>query len=76
MSGGIGGKLTDRAIKAFVAKVERGKKLADGGGLHLFITPAGGATWRIKYRIDGKEKIYSIGAYLFRVFSSTGHRDR
>lgn len=63
MSGGIGGKLTDRAIKAFVAKMERGKKLADGGGLHLFITPAGGATWRIKYRIDGKEKIYSIGAY-------------
>lgn len=63
MSGGIGGKLTDRAIKAFIAKAERGKKLADGGGLHLFITPAGGITWRIKYRIDGKEKIYSVGAY-------------
>jgi len=63
MSGGIGGKLTDRAIKAFVAKAERGKKLADGGGLHLFITPAGGITWRIKYRIEGKEKIYSIGPY-------------
>ena len=63
MSGGIGGKLTDRAIKAFVGKAERGKKIADGGGLHVFITPAGGATWRIKYRIDGKEKIYSIGPY-------------
>lgn len=63
MAGGIGGKLTDRAIKAFVAKAERGKKLADGGGLHLFITPAGGTTWRIKYRVDGKEKIYSIGPY-------------
>ena len=63
MSGGIGGKLTDKAVKAFVAQSERGKKLADGGGLHLFITPAGGATWRIKYRIDNKEKVYSIGAY-------------
>ncbi|NMM29165.1 MAG: integrase arm-type DNA-binding domain-containing protein [Glaciimonas sp.] len=63
MAGGIGVKLTDRAVKAFVAKTELGKKLADGGGLHLFITPAGGATWRIKYRIDGKEKIYSIGPY-------------
>ncbi|ARO88769.1 hypothetical protein EBAPG3_013880 [Nitrosospira lacus] len=63
MSGGIGGKLTDKAVKAFVAKTERGKKLPDGGGLHLFITPAGGATWRIKYRIDGKEKIYSVGTY-------------
>ncbi|MDO8437028.1 MAG: Arm DNA-binding domain-containing protein [Nitrosomonadaceae bacterium] len=53
MSGGIGGKLTDKAVKAFVAKAQRGKKLPDGGGLHLFITPAGGTTWRIKYRIDG-----------------------
>jgi integrase len=50
-------------VKAFAAKGEAGKKLADGGGLHLFITPAGGATWRIKYRIDGKEKVYSIGPY-------------
>ncbi|MGQ0657195.1 MAG: Arm DNA-binding domain-containing protein [Chromatiales bacterium] len=63
MSGGIGGKLTDKAAKAFAAKAERGKKLADGGGLHLFITPAGGATWRVKYRIEGKEKIYSVGPY-------------
>ena len=31
--------------------------------LYLFITPAGGATWRIKYRIEGKEKIYSVGPY-------------
>lgn len=63
MSGGISGKLTDKAIKAFVTKAQPGKKLADGGGLHLFITPAGGTTWRIKYRLDGKEKIYSIGPY-------------
>lgn len=64
MAGGIGsGRLTDRGIKAFLAKGERGKKLADGDGLHLFITPAGGATWRIKYRHDGKEKLYSVGPY-------------
>jgi len=63
MSGGIGGRLTDKACKAFVSQEARGKKLPDGGGLHLFITPAGGATWRIKYRIDGKEKVYSIGSY-------------
>ena len=42
-SGGIGGKLTDKAVKAFMGKAARGKKLADGGGLHLFITPPGGA---------------------------------
>ena len=63
MSGGIGGRLTDKACRAFVAQEARGKKLPDGGCLHLFITPAGGATWRIKYRIDNKEKVYSIGSY-------------
>jgi integrase len=63
MSGGIGGRLTDKACKAFVAQKAHGKKLSDGGGLYLFITPAGGALWRIKYRIDGKEKTYSIGSY-------------
>ncbi len=62
-SGGIVGKPTDKAVKAFVGKAARGKKFAVGGGLHLFITPAGGATWRVKYRIEGKEKIYSVGPY-------------
>jgi integrase len=61
--GGIGGKLTDKTVKAFVGKATSGKKLADGGGLHLFITPAGGATWRVKFRIEGKEKLYSVGPY-------------
>ena len=38
-------------------------KLADGGGMHLLITPAGGKLWRLKYRIDGREKLLAIGAY-------------
>ncbi len=47
-AGGIRGKLTDKTIKAFMAKSERGKTLADGGGLHVFITPAGGAACNTK----------------------------
>ena len=62
-SGGIRGKLTDKAVKAFVAKSKPGKKLADGGGLHLFITPAGRTAWRVKYRIEGKERLYTVGPY-------------
>ena len=31
-------------------------KLFDGGGLYLEVTPAGGKIFRLKYRIDGKEK--------------------
>lgn len=56
MAGGIFGKLSDKAVKAFVAKAAPGKKLAEGGGLYLFIPTAGSANWRIKYRIAGKEK--------------------
>ena len=55
--------VTDKALKAFVAQKAHGKKLSDGGGLYLLITPSGSASWRIKYRIEGKEKTYSIGNY-------------
>jgi integrase len=62
MAGGIGG-LTDKAIKAFVAKAVPNSKLTDGGGLYLFITLAGKPVWRIKYHLHGKEKTYSPGPY-------------
>jgi Arm DNA-binding domain len=38
-------------------------KLTDGGGLHLYVTPAGGRHWRYRYEINGKEKLLSIGPY-------------
>jgi integrase len=31
--------------------------------MFLLITPAGGKLWRLKYRIDGREKLLAIGAY-------------
>ena len=61
MAGGIRNKLSDKAVKAFVTAAEPGKKLADGGGLYLFIPAAGNPNWRIKYRIEGKEKVFSVG---------------
>jgi hypothetical protein len=63
MAGGIFRKLSDKAVKAFVTKAAPGKKLSDGGGLYLFIPPTGSANWRIKYRIEGKEKVFSVGPY-------------
>lgn len=63
MAGGIFNRLSDKACKAFASQKARGKKLSDGGGLYILITPSGSASWRIKYRIEGKEKIYSIGNY-------------
>jgi integrase len=38
-------------------------KLADGGGLFLLVTMAGGRLWRCKYRFADKEKTLSFGAY-------------
>ena len=60
-------RLTDRAVRAFIAAARQGtaetKKLSDGGGLFLTLTPAGTAVWRVKYRVAGKEKLFSAGTY-------------
>ena len=42
---------------------EKDYKLADGYGLYLLVTSTGGKLWRFKYRIGGKEKLISLGAY-------------
>lgn len=38
-------------------------KIADGEGLYLEVTPHGTKYWRLKYRLHGKERRISIGAY-------------
>ncbi len=38
-------------------------KLSDGGGLFLLVNPSGSKYWRLKYRINGKEKLLSLGVY-------------
>ena len=54
--------LTDIAVRN--AKVsERPRKLADGGGLHLLLTPAGGKLWRVSYRFVGKQMTVALGSY-------------
>jgi integrase len=38
-------------------------KLYDGGGLNVLIHPNGSKYFQLKYRLQGKEKLYSIGVY-------------
>ena len=38
-------------------------KLADAGGLYLFISAKGAKSWRLKYRFGGKEKRLVFGQY-------------
>jgi integrase len=60
-------RLTDRSVRAFIAAARQGsakkKKLSDGGGLFVTLTPAGTPVWRIKYRHGGKEKLFAAGTY-------------
>lgn len=55
-------KLTATEIKAAKPK-EKAYKLADGGGMYLEIFPNGTKSWRLKYRIGGKEKRVVFGVY-------------
>lgn len=54
--------LTDVAIRN-AKPGAKAVKLADGGGMFLLVTPAGGKLWRLKYRIGGREKLLAMGAY-------------
>lgn len=54
--------LTDTAIRS-AAPRDKGYKLADSGGLHLFVTEKGAKSWRLKYRIGGREKLLVLGRY-------------
>lgn len=54
--------LTDTTIRTAKPR-DKEYKLADSGGLYLLVTPAGGKLWRLKFRIDGKERKLSLGAY-------------
>ncbi|MEM9222912.1 MAG: integrase arm-type DNA-binding domain-containing protein [Pseudomonadota bacterium] len=42
---------------------DKPRKVFDGGGLYLLVTPTGGRLWRMKYRLNGREKTLSIGKY-------------
>ena len=54
--------LTDTKIRQSKPK-EKSYKLSDEKGLYLEIAPAGGKWWRLKFRVDGKEKRLSLGVY-------------
>jgi len=56
----------DRLTHAAVAAARPHRKpykLSDGGGLYLLVSPSGARWWRLKYRVDGREKLISLGVY-------------
>lgn len=55
-------KLNARQVETAKPK-EKPYKMADGGGLYLLVKTNGSRYWRLKYRIDGKEKLLALGVY-------------
>lgn len=54
--------LSDIAIRT-AKPAAKDYKLADSGGLYVLVTPAGGKLWRLKFRVDGKERKLALGRY-------------
>lgn len=54
--------LTVKQIEA-AKPSDKSYRLADSGGLFLFIPPSGKKVWRMRYRFEGKEKTLVIGPY-------------
>lgn len=55
-------KLTDTKIRALKPR-DRKFTVADGGGLAVEVTPAGGKLWRLSMRYDGKPRRLALGQF-------------
>ncbi|MDX7987342.1 DUF4102 domain-containing protein [Xenorhabdus sp. 12] len=55
-------KLTARQVDTCKSK-GKDYKLSDGGGLYLLVKQSGSKYWRLKYRINHKEKLLALGVY-------------
>lgn len=54
--------LTNAAVKA-ARPTTRAYKMSDAGGLYLFVAPTNLRSWRMKFRVAGKEKLLTFGSY-------------
>jgi len=55
-------KLSDMQCKT-AKTADRPLKIFDGQGLYLEVSKSGSKIWRLKYRINGKEKLLTLGRY-------------
>lgn len=54
--------LTDKQVRAALPK-EKPYRLSDEGGLALRVMPSGSKLWQIRYKVEGKEQVLSLGQY-------------
>lgn len=56
-------KLTDAKIRTLPTPVGKSRKIADGHGLMLLVSPAGSKSWYLRKLVEGKEQMISLGRY-------------
>jgi hypothetical protein len=54
--------VSDRKIRNLKPR-EKSCKVSDFEGLFVLVKVNGSELWQFKYRMDGKERLYSIGVY-------------
>lgn len=54
--------LTDLKLRR-LKPADRSRKVTDGYGLHVLVTPGGSKLWRFAYRYAGRQKTLAIGPY-------------
>jgi hypothetical protein len=68
--------LTDALCRAAKAQ-DKPRKLFDGHGMYLYVTPAGSKTWRMAYRADSKPQTATLGQYpLLSLSAARAKRDQ
>jgi integrase len=68
--------LTDTRVRT-IKPAAKPQKIADGGGLYLFVTPNGTKAWRLAYRYNGKQKTLGVGIYpVVTLGEARARRDR
>jgi len=55
--------LTDATCRHATSEGRKIRKLADTGGLYLWVYADGRKYWRLRYWLAGKEKSLSLGVY-------------
>ncbi|KPF76955.1 integrase [Blastomonas sp. AAP25] len=65
--------LTDIAIRNAKSR-PKPYKMADALGLFLLVQPSGGKLWRLKYRVEGREKKLGFGVYPYVSLSDARKR--
>src|SRR2546425_8908153 len=67
--------LTDRHVKAAKPRT-KSYRLADGGGLYLYIPPTGVSAWQLRYRHDGRQQTATLGKLEFMSLSEAREEAR